>query len=44
MFFLSFLFFVYLLKNTLEQITIELKIKNPEEYYIDYNNSNKNML
>jgi hypothetical protein len=44
MFFVSFLLFVYLLKNTLEQITIELKIKIPEEYYIDYDNSNKNML
>jgi len=44
MFFFSFLFFVYLLKDTLEQITMELKIKHPEEYYIDYNNCNKNML
>jgi len=44
MFFFSYLFFVYLLKNTLEQITVELKISHPEEYYIDYSNNNKNML
>jgi len=44
LFFVSFMIFVFLLKSSLEQITFEIKILHPEEYFIDFNNCNKNVL
>lgn len=44
MFLLTFAFHIYMLKNELDPISLELKINYPEEYFIDIDMNNKNIL
>ena len=41
---ITFAFYVFLLKNELEPVKFELKYEYPEEYFIDLDMNNKNIL
>ena len=41
---ITFTLYVFLLKNEFEAIKFELKVNYPEEYFIDLDKNNKNIL